>query len=155
MPYQDLTPREEEVLTLVVAGMSNKQIARALGIVLDTVKHHVSAILRKLDVGNRAAASAAFVRSQVVARTTTPPRKCHSGHKACALVLLAAGSSAQMSALPSTLVRGYRACKPRQERVADPLSLDDGSSDHQGYKNIVFGWGYSEAELRSVAENLE
>lgn len=27
--------------------------------------------------------------------------------------------------------------------------------DHRGYKNIVFGWGYSEAELRSVAENLE
>jgi DNA-binding NarL/FixJ family response regulator len=53
-----LSQRELSVLRLVAAGMSNKQIARALTITERTVKFHVTSILNKLDVGNRAQAVA-------------------------------------------------------------------------------------------------
>lgn len=49
----DLTPRQRTVLSLLERGMSNKAIARELGIGEITVKAHVSAILRKLGVENR------------------------------------------------------------------------------------------------------
>lgn len=49
----DLTPRQRAVLALLEQGMSNKAIARDLGIGEITVKAHVSAILRKLGVDNR------------------------------------------------------------------------------------------------------
>ena len=49
----DLTPRQLAVLALLEKGMSNKSIARELGIGEITVKAHVSAILRKLEVDNR------------------------------------------------------------------------------------------------------
>ena len=48
-----LTPRQLNVLALLEEGMSNKAIARELGIGEITVKAHVSAILRKLGVSNR------------------------------------------------------------------------------------------------------
>jgi len=48
-----LTPRQGAVLSLLERGMSNKLIARELGIGEITVKAHVSAILRKLGVENR------------------------------------------------------------------------------------------------------
>jgi DNA-binding NarL/FixJ family response regulator len=44
-----LTPRELEVLTLLAEGMSNKAIARRLGISVHTAKFHVSALIDKLD----------------------------------------------------------------------------------------------------------
>ncbi len=46
-----LTPREREVLDLVVAGRSSKQIAQALAISEKTVEVHRSHIMKKLDVG--------------------------------------------------------------------------------------------------------
>jgi DNA-binding NarL/FixJ family response regulator len=48
-----LTPREIEVLRWMAQGQANKQIAARLGISERTVKFHVSAIFRKLDVTNR------------------------------------------------------------------------------------------------------
>ena len=48
-----LSPREIEILDLVARGNSNKIIARKLGISDQTVKNHVSAILRKLEVNDR------------------------------------------------------------------------------------------------------
>jgi DNA-binding CsgD family transcriptional regulator/tetratricopeptide (TPR) repeat protein len=56
-PYE-LTPREREVLTLIAAGCTNRQIARTLFISERTVSIHVSRVLGKLGVGNRAAAAA-------------------------------------------------------------------------------------------------
>lgn len=51
-----LTPREVEVLAAVGQGMSNKAIARRLGISAHTVKYHLEAIFAKLDVRSRAEA---------------------------------------------------------------------------------------------------
>jgi DNA-binding NarL/FixJ family response regulator len=57
-----LTARELEVLGLVVRGLGNREIAQRLFLSEKTVAHHVSAILRKLDVRTRAQASAEAVR---------------------------------------------------------------------------------------------
>lgn len=52
-PFHPLSDREMEVLTCVVRGMSNKEIAGLLGISHQTVKNHVTAILRKFGVEDR------------------------------------------------------------------------------------------------------
>jgi DNA-binding NarL/FixJ family response regulator len=53
----DLTSRQQRVLTLLAEGFSNKHIARDLDISEITVKAHVSAILKKLGVANRVQAA--------------------------------------------------------------------------------------------------
>jgi DNA-binding NarL/FixJ family response regulator len=57
-----LTARQLEVLELLVEGESNAAIAARLFLSVKTVGHHVSAILRKLDAGNRGQAAAAGAR---------------------------------------------------------------------------------------------
>ena len=52
-PFHPLSDREMEVLGCVVRGMSNKEIAAMLGISHQTVKNHVTAILRKFSVEDR------------------------------------------------------------------------------------------------------
>jgi len=56
-PFSDLTPRETEILCLLAEGQSNKLIARNLGISDGTVKLHVKAILRKLNIHSRVEAA--------------------------------------------------------------------------------------------------
>lgn len=53
MPDSELSPREMEVLLLLVAGRSNKEIAQTLDIAEATVKSHVSTILMRLGVEDR------------------------------------------------------------------------------------------------------
>ncbi len=57
-PELDLSRRELEVLSYLVQGHTNRQIAEALFVSLNTVKTHVSNIYRKLDVERRAQAVA-------------------------------------------------------------------------------------------------
>ena len=52
--YLLLTPREKEVLTLVVAGMLNKQIAVELGISEKTIKVHRGRVMEKMQAGSLA-----------------------------------------------------------------------------------------------------
>ncbi len=51
--FSPLTPRELEILRTVADGQSNKEIARALSISDQTVKNHITSILRKLAVNDR------------------------------------------------------------------------------------------------------
>jgi DNA-binding NarL/FixJ family response regulator len=55
--YEPLSKREMEVLGELTKGMSNKEIATSLGISHQTVKNHVTSILRKLDVDDRTQAT--------------------------------------------------------------------------------------------------
>ncbi|HEY1051678.1 MAG TPA: response regulator transcription factor [Prosthecobacter sp.] len=62
----EITPREREILTLITRGNANKEIAANLGISEDTVKQHVSRILVKLKVNDRAQATAEAIRRGLV-----------------------------------------------------------------------------------------
>jgi DNA-binding NarL/FixJ family response regulator len=61
-----LTRREVEVLHLLADGKTNKEIAAILNITQRTAKFHVSAILRKLEAGNRTEALANAARSGLI-----------------------------------------------------------------------------------------
>jgi len=61
--FKSLTPRETQVLKLLTLGYSNKEIARALGMLEGTVKVHVKSIMKKLGVNNRTQAAIAANKS--------------------------------------------------------------------------------------------
>ncbi len=66
--FSDLTPREMQILCHLAAGQSNKAIARELGISDGTVKLHVKAILRKLEVHSRVEAAVIAVERGLCGR---------------------------------------------------------------------------------------
>ena len=61
-----LTHRESEVLVQLAQGLTNKEIALALGISYETVKEHVQHILRKIGVSDRTQAAVWAVRQGIV-----------------------------------------------------------------------------------------
>ena len=61
-----LTPRELEVLALLAEGMSNKAIARRLGISVHTAKFHVGSLIDKFDAIGRTDALAHAARRGVI-----------------------------------------------------------------------------------------
>lgn len=63
--FSELTPREHEILCHLAEGQSNKVIARELGISNGTVKLHVRAILRKLQVRSRVEAAVLAVEEGI------------------------------------------------------------------------------------------
>lgn len=62
-PRERLTPREEEVLDLIVRGLSNHEIAQRLFLSTGSVKNHVTSVLRKFDLQTR---------TQLLAQYATP-----------------------------------------------------------------------------------
>lgn len=58
-----LTRREVEVLRLIAAGMTDRQIAATLSVSRKTASNHVSSILRKIGVATRASAASYAVRA--------------------------------------------------------------------------------------------
>ena len=69
-----LTPRQAEVLGLLLKGMPNKLVARALNVSVETVKDHVAAVLRALGVSTRTQAVLA-VSQMTQGRGGTVPTK--------------------------------------------------------------------------------
>jgi NarL family two-component system response regulator LiaR len=65
-PGDDLTPREREVLALMVEGLTNPEIAKRLMVSVSTARAHVSSIFSKLGVSNRAEAVARAFRLKLV-----------------------------------------------------------------------------------------
>ncbi len=66
VPRSDLTPREHDVLELIVAGQSNREIGAVLGITQGTVKGYVNTLLTKLGVSDRTQAALAALRRGLV-----------------------------------------------------------------------------------------
>jgi two-component system, NarL family, response regulator LiaR len=65
-PGADLSEREQEVLALVVEGLSNEEIAERLVISPATARHHVSACIQKLGASNRTQAAALAIKLGLV-----------------------------------------------------------------------------------------
>ena len=65
-PGFDLTEREREVLTLMIEGLNNTQIAGRLSVSPSTIKSHVSNILSKLGVASRTEAVTLALRNRIV-----------------------------------------------------------------------------------------
>jgi NarL family two-component system response regulator LiaR len=68
-PGFDLTDREREVLSLLVEGLNNNQIAERLVVSISTAKFHVSSILSKLQVASRTEAVAVALKNDLVKKT--------------------------------------------------------------------------------------
>lgn len=60
--FTPLSPREMEILNYITSGASNKEIAHSLGISRQTVKNHMSSVLRKLSVEDRTQAAVLALR---------------------------------------------------------------------------------------------
>jgi len=69
-----VTNRETQILTYIAEGNSNKEIARILEISEQTIKNHVSAILRKLNANDRAHAVALALHSGWISPEAKPRR---------------------------------------------------------------------------------
>ncbi len=66
-----LTPRQIDVLELLLQGQSNKLIARALNLSVETIKDHVAAVLRALNVSTRT--QAVLAASEILRPNSTHP----------------------------------------------------------------------------------
>jgi two-component system, NarL family, nitrate/nitrite response regulator NarL len=71
--FSHLTPREDQILSILGKGRSNKEIGNKLDLSEKTVKHHITNILQKLQVRNRV--EAALLASDRAPQPTTPDRK--------------------------------------------------------------------------------
>ena len=63
---RDLTHREQEVLSWMVKGFNNREIANELSISYSTVKNHVSKVLSKLEVSNRVEAVTTALENELI-----------------------------------------------------------------------------------------
>ncbi len=71
----DLTARERETLACMIVGLSNAEIAEKLVISLSTAKYHVSSVLIKLNVSNRAEAVSLALQKRLIEESAWPKKK--------------------------------------------------------------------------------
>ncbi|HLE81534.1 MAG TPA: response regulator transcription factor [Dehalococcoidia bacterium] len=69
---ESLTPREREVLTLMVEGLTNRKIGAHLDLAEDTVKRHVQALIAKFQASDRTEAAVKAVRAGIVSNENAP-----------------------------------------------------------------------------------
>lgn len=68
-----VTPRERTILRQIMQGQANKQIARALGVSPQTVKNHITSVLKKLHVHDRTAAIVLSLRLGLISLDDAEP----------------------------------------------------------------------------------
>ena len=112
-----LTPREQDVLSLIREGLTNEQIAARLGITFETAKHHVSEILSKLGVETREEAAA-----WREATTLTPRRSV------LLQIAAMAGAVAGIAALVVVAYLSYRAEVKEEDSFSQATSNATASS---------------------------
>lgn len=78
-PLSALTRREYEILTQLVGGASNKEIAKVLGLTEITIKSHLRNVFRKIGATNRTQAVALALREGVKAAVNPPPKSTDGG----------------------------------------------------------------------------
>lgn len=66
MTRSNLTARELEILKILTKGLTNKQIASALGISDNTVRNHINSIIEKLEVSDRTEASTTAIQRGII-----------------------------------------------------------------------------------------
>jgi len=66
MPSSELSAREAEILTLIVKGLTNKEIAAKLNITVGTVKWHLNILFARLNVTDRTQAAVAALHRGIV-----------------------------------------------------------------------------------------
>jgi DNA-binding NarL/FixJ family response regulator len=73
--FAPLSDREAEILKAIARGMTNRDVAEALGISEQTVKNHVTSILRKLAVNDRTQAVLYALKKSWISISSEPPRR--------------------------------------------------------------------------------
>jgi len=143
-----LTPRQLEIFGLMAKGLSNKEICNLLGISNNTVKIHVAAILRNLDVANRT--EAVFAYKEMLQGEAPSP-----GEKSQLLVSDRIGRPA-IAVLPFAEGSGSREDAQLSEGVVEELL--DHLSSWQWFPVIAYGssrrFDEPDIDLRSVGEQL-
>ena len=65
-PIEALSPRQREILNMLVRGISNREMATILGISVTVVKEHITALYGKLGAANRTEAVAVAARKRLL-----------------------------------------------------------------------------------------
>ena len=65
-PMPELSPRQQEILGSITRGLTNQDIATQLGISLDMVKKHMTALFQKMNVANRSEAVAIALKKHLL-----------------------------------------------------------------------------------------
>ncbi len=133
-----LTPRQREVLELIVKGLDNAQIAARLGVSERTVRAHVSHVLERTGAGNRTQAAVAAVQRGWLATLAL----------SIVLALLAGGTAAAAVNDPAQL----RGALTREMRSAGGAS---GAWVHdEGSGRTVFRWNSSRGRVPASVQKL-
>jgi DNA-binding NarL/FixJ family response regulator len=69
MARSSLTPREHQILQMLVKGLTNKEIGRVLGISENTARNHVNSIIEKLQVSDRTEAATTAIQQGLISIT--------------------------------------------------------------------------------------